>query len=496
MPRNVLFIIADEFRADCLGAAGNPLIQTPNLDALAADGAMFTNCFVQASPCAPSRMCIMTGRYACSTGVGDNMTPLAEPEDNLALHLRQHGLEPATMGYNDMALDPRSLPGGHPHKTSLNYDYFMPGFDVVLKHEYDSPEWYASLEEKGYPPEQCCHEVMYFPNVPPEGLDGHLPVHYPAHYRAEDSEAQFMTSKAIEHIDARRGQGWFLNINYIKPHSPYICPAPYHAMYDPAAMPPPTRRPEELEDAHPYLPRFGVARSPELTEDLHWQELRACYYGMVSELDACLGRLFRHLKDTGQWENTLIVFTSDHGSYLGDHYLLGKPHFFESALHVPYIIRDPSAEANATRGTQLAPFCESIDTAPTVCEFLGVPPHERFQGASLLGHVRGAPDPPRKEHVFYQFHYYNALRDKDENPTDPNACTLWVVRGGRYKYVQFGEEAVPPLLFDLEADPGEFENLAVRPEHAATVAEYCQHLIRWRIRNEDHRMERWARQYR
>ncbi len=494
--KNVLLIIADEFRADCLGAAGNPVIQTPHLDAFARESVRFDQCYVQTSPCGPSRMCIYTGRYLCAHNSSDNMTPLMAAEDNLAMHLRRHGLDPAIMGYNDYAIDPRILPEGHPHKTSLCYDYFLPGFEVALDHEYDSPEWYAALKRKGYPPEMCRREVMYAPNVPPEGPGDHNPFVYPAHYRAEDSESQFMTDVAVDYCARHRGEGWFLSVNYIKPHGPYICPAPYHAMYDPAAMPPPVRRPEELTRPHPYFARLLLNAPGELMQERDWRELRACYYGMISELDACLGRLFRAIKESGQWDNTLIIFTSDHGSYMGDHYLVGKAHFYDTALRVPYILRDPDPAADATRGSVISDFCECIDTAPTVCEFFGLPPHDRFQGRSLLGAARGLGDTPPRPRIHHEYYYYSSLKPEERSVADPDACRLWTVRDRRFKYVQFGEEALPPLLFDLQADPGEFENLAARPEYALKVAEYCQHLLRWRMRVEDTRMERWANRYR
>lgn len=495
MKRNVLFIIADEFRADCLGAAGNPLIQTPNLDALAREGVLFRKAFVQATPCGPSRMCTYTGRYLCSTNAVDNMTPLAEADDNLAMHLRRHGRDPGIMGYNDYAVDPRILPEGHPHKTALNYEHFLPGFEVVLKHEYDCPAWYEDLKRKGYPPEICNRKRMYAPDVPPEGPGDHLPEHYPARYKAEDSEAQFVTGRAIDYCTERKGEGWSLSLNYIKPHGPNICPAPYHAMYDPAAMPPATRRPEE-RNAHPYWRRLAVNTNDQLLKEHELREFQACYYGMISELDACLGWLFQMLKDTGQWDHTLIIFTSDHGEHLGDHYLTGKAHFYDSNMHVPYILRDPSPEADATRGRQLDLFVEAIDTAPTVCEFLGIPSHERFQGRSVLDLVHGRPGAVVRPRVYHEFYYYTSLSAEERRATRPEACRLWVVRDDAYKYVQFGEEAMPPILFDLCADPQELHNLADRPEYAAVVARYCQHLIRWRIRNEDMRMERWALQYR
>ena len=494
--RNVLFIIADEFRADCLGAAGNHVIQTPNLDALAHESALFEKCFVQATPCGPSRMCIYTGRYLCAHNSVDNMTPLMDAEDNLAHHLRRHGHAPGFIGYNDYAMDPAILPEGHPHRTGLCYDYFLPGFDVVLDHEYDSKEWYEDLRRKGYPPEMCCHEIMYYPNVPPEGPGEHLPEYYPAHYRAEDSEAQFVTSRAIDYCTERRGRGWFLSLNYIKPHGPNLCPAPYHDLYRHADLPTPYRCADELEGRHPYLSRFYTNACDQLVSERELREFQACYYGMITELDACLGRLFQALKDSGQWDHTLIIFTSDHGEHLGDHYLTGKAHYFDGNMRVPYLLRDPSPNADATRGKKLDVFCEAIDSAPTICAFLGVPPQERCQGESLLGLVRGDPNAAAKPRIFHEFYYYNSLKESERNQCNPAACRLWVVRDDDYKYVQFGEEFLDPLLFDLKTDPGEMNNLAGRPEYAATVARYAQHLIRWRIRNEDLRMEHWARQYR
>lgn len=493
--KNVLWITTDEFRPDCLGAGGNPLIQTPNLDQLAREGVLMRNAFCQGSPCAPSRMSLHTGRYLCSTGVVDNMTPLAEADDNLAAHLRGHGFVPAIAGYNDYACDPGILPDEHPHRSSLCYDYFLPGYDVVLKHDYDSPEWYAWLHEQGYPRDMCNRETMYSHRIPPEGRGNHLPLHFPAHYRAEHSEARFVTERTIDYLRAREGESWCFSLNFIKPHGPYICPEPFHAMYPPEQMPEPVRREEERANGHPYISRCrNDWGQTELAVENEWRELRACYYGMVSELDQCLGILFDYLRGSGQWDTTLIIFSSDHGSYLGDHYLSGKPHFYDAAIRVPMIIRDPSPEADFTRGTQMDGFVEGVDIAPTICRYLGAPPHPRFQGNSVLECLRSEPGAALKNEIFYEFYYYNLLRDT--TGVCPEECRLWLVRDNEYKYVQFGEPDMPPQLFDLRLDPGEFDNLALRPEYAPVVAEYCQRLIRWRIRNEDHRMEQWARQFR
>ncbi len=487
--QNVLLILADQLRPDCLGVAGNPLIHTPNLDSLAQEGTLFTKCFAQSNPCGPSRMCIFTGRYLCSNRALTNETPLIDAEENLAMHLQAGGYNPALIGYNDYVRDPRTLPHGHPQKTTPCYDNVLPGFDWVLFHdEYTSPEYLQWLRAKGYP-ETILHKTRVSePNVPPNGLGGHLPLRYPAHYKAEDSEARFLTKTAQDWIRPRAGSGWFLSLNYIKPHAPRVCPAPYNDMYDPTVMPAPQRHPSELENEHPYYQIMSKEYC--LFDELEWRETRACYYGMISELDACLGSLFECIKQSGEWDRTLIIFSSDHGDYMGDHYLLDKAHFFDATMRVPLIIRDPNCEADATRGQKLDRFVESVDLAPTMLEYLGQPVPDRLQGRSLLNAVRGSQLDPGKTEVFFEADF--RARSQGHYSIEPDECLFWVVRDNRYKYVQFASVVMPPLLFDLVADPGEFVNLAQSPSHAGTVAEYCQKLLRWRMRNEDQRMEHWA----
>ena len=495
MKKNVLFILTDGFRSDCLGAAGNPVIQTPHLDALVKEGVLFSNCFAQTTPCSPSRMCIFTGRYLCSTGCVDNLTPLAEAEDNLGMHVRNHGGAPAVIGFHDYAVDPRTLPENDPRRTRLNHKNLLPGFDVLLNHDLHSPEYFDFLRTRGYPEDLCNPVAIRQYDVPPEGPGPHLPLRYPARFRAEDSGTRFATEKAIEYISKNAGKGWFLNLNYITPHGPYICPAPYNDLYDPADMPAPNRRPEERTHPSPYLRRFTINAPEALAEDREWRETRATVYGMITELDACLGRLFRALKKSGQWDNTLIIFSSDHGEHLGDHYLDGKAHYFDSAMHIPYIVRDPSPEADGTRGRTLESLREAIDTAPTICDYLGIPPHEGFQGTSALDEIRCRPGAAPRREIHYEFYYYFSLKP-EERPPDLAECRFWMVRDHRYKYVIFGEESMPDLLFDLQEDPGEFTNAAERPESTGLITEYGRRLARWRIRNEDLRMERWTQQYR
>jgi arylsulfatase A-like enzyme len=492
---NVLWICSDEFRPECLGAAGHPFVQTPNLDALAAEGVYFRNAFCQSSPCAPSRMSMHTGRYACSTGVVDNLTPLKNAEHNLAVHLQRFGLSPAIVGYNDYSVDPSLLPEGHPHKHSLSYEHFLPGYEVVLKHEYDSPEWYDWLKTQGYPEQHCTHETMYSPCIPETGAGAHLPCFYPARYKREHSEMAFVTNKSMEYIAGNADKQWFLSLNYIKPHGPYLCSAPFHSMYDPKEMPAPVRHPREAKNDHPYFSRCRADwAQTEFLDEGSWRDVRACYYGMISELDYNLGRLFDFLKESGQWEHTAIIFNSDHGTYLGDHYLAGKAHYFDAAVRVPLLIRDPAAEADSTRGTLNDVLIENVDIAPLICNFLGAPPSSGFQGKDPRYLLTDPNCRNHKSKIIFEFYYYNIL--KETANLNPEACRLWMLRDHKYKYVQFGEASMPPQLFDLQNDPGEFENLAQQDACSGIVADCCQRLMRWRMGCEQNTLEAWARQYR
>jgi arylsulfatase A-like enzyme len=156
------------------------------------------------------------------------------------------------------------------------------------------------------------------------------------------------------------------------------------------------------------------------------------------------------------------------------------------------IVRDPAPEADATRGKTFDGFVESIDTAPTIMQYLGVATPERFQGKSFLDVIHNKPH----AHLKSAIHHEDDFRSMAPKELDPDLCVQWVVRDQHFKYVQFGQPSMPPLLFDLKSDPGEQHNLAADSKYAATVADYCQKLLRWRMKHEDHRMERWASKFR
>jgi arylsulfatase A-like enzyme len=201
----------------------------------------------------------------------------------------------------------------------------------------------------------------------------------------------------------------------------------------------------------------------------------------MSEIDDHLGRVFDYLKQTGQWDDTLIVFTCDHGEQSGDHHLLGKIGYFDESYRIPMIVRDPRAEANGTRGTIVEKFTETIDTMPTILEWLGLPVPRQCDGRSLLGFCEGHPLADWRGEVHYEFDFRDLHYSKPESslgvPMDK--CTLAVVQDEDYKYVHFA--ALPPLFFDLKDDPGQFVNRAGDPAYAARVGEYAARMLDWRL---------------
>ena len=209
--------------------------------------------------------------------------------------------------------------------------------------------------------------------------------------------------------------------------------------------------------------------------------MRATYCGLMSEIDDQLGRVFDHLKATGQWDDTLIIFTCDHGEQLGDHHLLGKIGYFDESYRIPMIVRDPRPEANATRGTVVERFTETIDTMPTILEWLGLPVPRQCDGSSLLPFCEGETPAGWRTEVHYEFDFRDLHYSKPESALGVamDKCGLAVVQDEAFKYVHFA--ALPPLFFDLRNDPGQLVNRAGDPAYAARMGEYAARMLTWRL---------------
>ncbi|MCA0302709.1 MAG: alkaline phosphatase family protein [Proteobacteria bacterium] len=496
-PRNVLFIVIDQWRADALGCAGNARIETPNLDRLAADGVLFRRHFVQASPCGPSRAALLTGTYQHTNGVVRNGAPLSRRFTNLALEARKAGYDPALFGYTDTAPDPTGLDPADPALRS--YEGVMPGFTAELHLPERPLPWMAHLARRGYPFAGNVTEI-YRPADNETGGEtgGRGPTFAPARFAAEDSITAFLTDRLLDYIALHRDRPWFAHAAYIRPHPPFVAPRPYHALYRAEDMPRPVRAPTVETEAsqHPLLATYlrsqaqsgffvtGDGLVSALDDDAIAQ-LRATYYGMVREVDDQVGRLLDRLKDWGLYDDTLIVVTADHGEMLGDHWLLGKQGYFDEAFHVPLIVRDPGRAADAGRGRTVTRFTEAVDVMPTILDWLGRAAPRQCDGRSLLPFLRGEAPADWRREVHWEFDFRGLGTSDSERalglPMD--ACSLAVIRDETGKYVHFA--ALPPLFFDLASDPHCLHDRAADPACAARLLDYAQRLLSWRLRSNE-----------
>ena len=498
--RKVLFISADQWRADCLSAVGHPCVRTPHLDRLAADGVLFRRHYAQASPCGPARASMLTGLYLMNHRSGRNGTPLDRRHTNIALEARKAGYDPTLFGYTDTSPDPRDYPPGDPALTT--YEGVLPGMTVGLQLPEHMAAWIADLKAKGYRFEGR-HDV-YKPRPDAVRLDGRGHSFAPPIYSKEDSETTFIADAFLKWLSTRRAEPWFAHLVFLRPHPPIIAPEPYNGMYDPRSVPLPQRLETAAAEAeqHPLLAvalkslrKKGTYNEHYPHDLLHIEEsevrqLRATYYGMISQVDDQIGRIMAHLKESGEDRDTLVIFTCDHGEMLGDHWMWGKTGYFDQAYHIPLIVRDPRRLADGTRGLQVDAFTEAVDLMPTILEWLGVEVPQQCDGRSLLPFLEGENPGNWREAAHWEFDFRDIEHETWETGLGiaSDQCTLGVLRGRRYKYVHF--TTLPPLLFDLERDPGEFRNLADDADHSAIVLDCAQRMLSWRMEHAEHVLSR------
>ncbi len=303
----------------------------------------------------------------------------------------------------------------------------------------------------------------------------------PANIREEDSETPWLTSEAIRFMDEVDGP-WCAHLSFIKPHWPYIVPAPYHAIYGQSHVPQALRAEAELEAPHPVLEAYqksAVAQAFQ-RDDVRRKVIPA-YMGLIKQCDDQLGRLLDHLEATGKAEDTMIVLTSDHGDYLGDHWLGEKDFFHEASVKIPLIIYDPRASADGARGTICEALTESIDLAATFVEAAGgkVPDHI-LEGRSLMPWLRGETPEKWREFVVSEYDYGSTPRAPALGVSARDA-RIFMVFDGRWKLIHF-EGGFRPMLFDLQTDPSEFIDFGEDPACASEIARLYDYLRAWGLR--------------
>jgi len=487
-PKNILLIVVDQWRADFVPHLGASFLRTPNLDRLCREGVTFRNHVTNAVPCGPARASLLTGLYLMNHRAVQNTVPLDARHTNLAKQLRLLGYDPALIGYTTTTPDPRTSGPRDPRFTTLGD--LMDGFRSVGAFEPNMDGYFGWLAHQGYhlPPRR---EDIWLP----EGEDAVPGVtDRPCRIPSALSDSTFFTERALTYLKGRNGKPWFLHLGYYRPHPPFIAPAPYHKMYRPEDMPAPVRKPhwEEEAEQHPLLRHYlrdikqgsffhGAGGTASTLDEASIRQMRATYAGLITEIDDCLGRVFTWLEENGQWENTMIIFTSDHGEQLGDHWLLGKIGYFDESFRIPLVIKDAGRTTRA--GAIEDAFTESVDVMPTILEALGGAAPRSSDGRSLLPLLEHMPPDSWRDMLFYEYDFRDVHYSKPETALglSMDESALCVVQDARFKYVHF--TALPPLFFDLAQDPHQFTNLADDPAYADLVKAYAQKALSKRMRH-------------
>ena len=428
---NLLFLMADQHRYDCVGKAGICPISTPNLDRLAEEGVFFRNAFTPMPICAPARQCLASGRMGDSFGAFWNYDMPGLPCQSLSCDGTSWTNRLQRSGYQTAFL-------GHWH-SSRQHSASDFGYSCVIGNDL----WARHVAEK-YPNRQYTGGWM--------GEESFVEL--------EDSQTHFMASKACGLLRQYAGSGrpFHLRLDFSDPHLPCRPSQPFSRMYDPKDVPPWNSFGDSFE-GKPYIQRQMVANwgNRDRTRWEDWSGCVARYYGLVSQLDDAVGRVLQVLEETGLAENTIVIYTSDHGDTCGGHGMLDKHYvLYDDVTRIPLIIRWPGV---AKPGQVAEEFVtHMLDLVPTIEEACGLTPHPGNQGLSLLPLLRGEEQPER-----------DSFAVSSSNGQQFGFFCNRSIRTGQYRYV-WNLTDVDELYF-LPEDPGEKRNLAADPAFAPVLKE-------------------------
>ena len=456
-------ITLDQFRGDSLSCAGHPLVRTPNIDHLAAHGVRFARHYTQATPCSPGRASLYTGTYQMNNRVVANGTPLDHRLDNIARLSLRAGVPGDLFGYTDQAVDPRVTESPDDPRL-LTYEELLPGLTWRLNLSGTHRPWLDFLAAHGYDTSAGHMRMLATENERP----------------VEHSVSRFMTDVLITHLATIDGdQSFFVHASYLRPHPPYSAAGEYSRMYPPDAVGRPIPPEDDPHPFHQTVLDLPDVRAP--VDEAAIRRQRAQYYGMISHIDAEMGRLWDAMERLGLWDDTTVIITADHGEMNGDHGLQQKLGWWEESHHVPLIWRDPSRPH--AHGRVVDRFTEHVDVMPTLAESWDQPVPRQCDGFPLTPFLDDGEPPVWRDAASWEFDWRYALIAlvDDPWPWDRRLETyhLAVHRTADTAYVQFGDGSY--RCYDLAADP-----TWRTPVHdTARILDMAQRMLLWRSRHAD-----------
>ncbi|HEY63962.1 MAG TPA: sulfatase-like hydrolase/transferase [Caldilineae bacterium] len=443
---NILWICTDQQRFDTIHALGNPRIRTPNLDRLVSEGVAFLNAYSQSPICTPSRASFLTGYYPSSLHVNRNGAAYFPP----AMAERLITRKLAKIGY-DCGLAGKLHLSAADRRVELRPD---DGYRVFRwsHHPYPEPFWPTDQHDyQRWLRDQGVDWESAYGAKKLEGWDGGEL--YSPGIEARYHQTTWCADEAIAFMTEPRQGPWLMSVNPFDPHPPFDPPPEYLERMDVASMPMPLFDPKEMESQLAFRGIDHQTEEPRSPYDYDARRMIAAYYAQIELIDDQVGRMLDALEASGQRENTIVIFTSDHGEMLGDHGLLFKGcRFYEGAVHVPLIISWPGHFQEGLRSEALV---ELVDIVPTLLEVVGLPVPGDMHGRSLLPILTGQVH-PHHHRDFVLSEYHDAL-------ARPYASHGNMIFDGRYKLCIYHGREIGEL-YDLQEDPHEFHNLWYEPD--------------------------------
>ncbi|TVQ22728.1 MAG: DUF4976 domain-containing protein [Spirochaetaceae bacterium] len=448
---NIILIISDQHRREACGCYGNRVVKTPNIDRLARRGVRFSRAYCDSPLCAPSRASLVTGLRPHHHGAlfhavngkqpGIEGAPGITCERTIGEFLRDNGYDTAAIGkmhvhgetpINDLGFSFRK----HRFYTYTfreyieavgqeNMDrYLGPGFPEQTPRAYRDKRWNLNTDNT------------------------------PVDMEEDKMQDSLVTATAVQYIAEKAelqrsgcGRPFFVHVGLEKPHPPWKTQPRFHALYDPDQMRLPRTRYEQDETGGYDYIQQGRRKNPFTDDDMRHSV--AAYYANVTNMDENVGKVVDAAVEAGVYDNTVFIYTSDHGDNLFDHGLTGKHCMYEASVGVPLIISYPAAFPQNTETDQLSSL---LDLYPTLADLIGVPVPSKLDGQSLLPAVNGAP--ARDRMLYSEFHEAGPLR---------------MIRTEKWKYIYTHQRS--DQLYDVENDPDEMNNLAAEPAYGETVRE-------------------------
>lgn len=461
---NILLIYTDQHRWDAMGVNGNPDVLTPNMDRLANEGVNFDHYFVQNPVCMPSRVSFLTGQYPSTTGITHMGVPVPEDFVTLPKMLRNSGYHSANIGKLHF------LPHANRNHSEVHPDY---GFDHLEISDEPGPyeDAYRAWVRK-VAPDQLDHLSVGLPPAAeqwyrmmrvddtvhhPEERFPKRPIAFPG--KDEFTHTAWVAGRSIQYMKerAQSGSPFMCIAGIYSPHSPWVAPKRFLDLYDLEKLTLPS-----------FPPEMDEKRKPDHYDDAELRLAQQGYYGMVSEVDHHVGRMLDTLDELGLADDTVVIFTSDHGEWLGEHLKYGKGYpGHDCVSRVPMLMRVPGIEG----GKRVSHLVEGVDIVPTLLELCGAPVPPHLQGTSLASLIAGE-DEPVKDIALMEFNGWKMIRSQD------------------YRYIAHDDGR--EFLYDLNAEWGEYRDVAGDAGYADALTRHRQLLIQRLISMERPRKKVWS----